>query len=149
MVRLSTVGVRKKLIRSCEVVMRTLGGRVARYGPLAAASATNASVPGVNTPMLVCHHGLAGIETVVVPGPTSVYRKPVRRMTGESGSFLSTPACRRSRPDRSSVSDPHREPRTGSLSVIARGSALLGMLVSPCWEHGDRVLRSQIASPGT
>src|SRR5215207_10877515 len=135
MVRLSTVGVRKKLIRRCDVVMRTFGGRVVRYGPLAAASATNASVPGVNAPMLVCHHRLAGIETVVVPGPTSVYRKPVRRMTGESGSFLSTPACSRSRPDSSSVSDPQREPRTGSLSVIGGGSASLGMLVPPCLEH--------------
>ena len=38
MVWLSTVGVRKKLIRSCEVVIRTLGGRVVKYGPLAAAS---------------------------------------------------------------------------------------------------------------
>src|SRR5512133_1278378 len=121
-VRLLIVGARRKLTESSEVVTPVPAGALVSTDAPRAVSATNAVVPARKTPAPDCHHGLAGIQAVAIPSPTSDSRRPVSLVIGGSGSFRSRFARKTSSPDMRTTSPLQVSPCGDSLTM--NGSTL-------------------------
>src|SRR5215475_10410702 len=120
---LLTVGARRKLTESSEVVTPIPAGALESTEEPSARSATKAVVPARKTPADVCHQALAGIQALAIPKPTSDRRRPVSLVTGGSGSRRSRLVRSSSTPGSCSTSAPHVDPCGASLIVSGITSA--------------------------
>src|SRR5262245_22573317 len=96
---LRIVGTRRKLTDSSDVVTPNPAGALVSTDAPSGMSATSAVVPARKTPAPDCHQGLAGIQALAIPSPTSDSLRPVSLVIGGSGSSRSRLARNISRPD--------------------------------------------------
>src|SRR6266480_163646 len=120
---LLTVAVRRKLTESSVVVTPIPVGALVSTEEPSARFATKAVVPARKTSAADCHQGLAGIQALAVPRPTSDRRRPVSLVTGGSGSRRPRLARSSSSPGNCSTSAPHVAPCGASLTVSGITSA--------------------------